>query len=99
MASKTVVVNVARGDAYDIYIGDEAPEHGLKRSQFANPFRIGTDGTAIDVVEKFRSWVLTRPDLIVLARRELRGKRLGCWCAPGPCHGDILAEIADDQQP
>ena len=23
----------------------------------------------------------------------LRGKRLGCWCAPLPCHGDVLLEL------
>ncbi|CAH6419533.1 Domain of unknown function (DUF4326)-containing protein [uncultured virus] len=22
----------------------------------------------------------------------LRDKRLGCWCKPGPCHGDIMLE-------
>ncbi|WNZ62248.1 DUF4326 domain-containing protein [Myxococcus sp. MxC21-1] len=27
----------------------------------------------------------------------LRGKRLGCWCKPGPCHADILAEWVDAQ--
>jgi len=26
---------------------------------------------------------------------ELRGKRLGCICAPHACHGDVLAELAD----
>jgi hypothetical protein len=26
---------------------------------------------------------------------ELRGKKLGCWCKPGPCHGDVLAELAN----
>lgn len=24
---------------------------------------------------------------------ELVGKRLGCWCAPGPCHADALIEL------
>jgi hypothetical protein len=24
---------------------------------------------------------------------ELRGKVLGCWCAPAACHGDVLAEM------
>jgi hypothetical protein len=23
----------------------------------------------------------------------LRGKRLACWCAPLPCHGDVIAEF------
>ncbi len=26
---------------------------------------------------------------------ELKGKILGCWCAPEACHGDILAELAN----
>lgn len=31
-----------------------------------------------------------------LARRELRGKNLGCWCGHGqPCHGDNWLEVAN----
>ena len=26
---------------------------------------------------------------------DLRGKRLGCWCAPKPCHGDVLVELVN----
>ena len=26
---------------------------------------------------------------------ELRGRRLGCWCLPEPCHAQILAELAE----
>ena len=26
---------------------------------------------------------------------ELRGKTLVCWCSPEPCHGDILAKLAN----
>jgi hypothetical protein len=26
---------------------------------------------------------------------ELKGKILGCWCKPLPCHGDVLVELAD----
>ena len=26
---------------------------------------------------------------------ELKGKTLGCWCKPNPCHGDILIELID----
>lgn len=28
------------------------------------------------------------------ARRELAGKDLACWCPAGPCHADVLLEIA-----
>jgi len=26
---------------------------------------------------------------------ELRGKDLGCWCAPENCHGDVLLALAN----
>jgi hypothetical protein len=63
-------------------------------SIWGNPFRIGPDGTRHQVIQKYRAWILTQPHL--LARLpELRGKVLGCWCAPQACHGDVLAELAD----
>jgi hypothetical protein len=40
-----------------------------------------------------------RPELIERARRELKGKRLGCYCAPKPCHGDVLARVAEGGTP
>lgn len=27
-------------------------------------------------------------------RNTLKGKNLACWCSDGPCHADILLEIA-----
>ena len=30
-------------------------------------------------------------------KRELRGKNLACWCPDGgPCHADVLLEIANE---
>ena len=39
-----------------------------------------------------------KPELIARAKVELRGKTLGCWCAPKPCHGDVLLEIANERE-
>ena len=25
----------------------------------------------------------------------MKGKNLGCWCNPEPCHGDVLLELID----
>jgi hypothetical protein len=25
----------------------------------------------------------------------LKGKTLGCWCAPGPCHGEVLVAASE----
>lgn len=27
---------------------------------------------------------------------ELKGKTLGCWCKPYPCHGDVLVELLNE---
>lgn len=85
MASRTLAVHLKR-QPYDVRI-DRATKWG-------NPFRIGPDGTREEVIEKYREWIKTRPDLLA-SLHELKGKRLGCWCKPQACHGDVLAELAD----
>lgn len=90
----THVVN-RRHDRFDVYIG--------RPSIWGNPFshRPGTRAryrvaSLAEALAQYEVWLkLQRPDL--LARLpELRGKVLGCWCKPGPCHGDILARLADN---
>jgi hypothetical protein len=58
-------------------------------------FRVATREEAI---ERFREWFLSQPELVARARKELRGKVLGCWCNPFPCHGDVIAEIIDSEE-
>jgi hypothetical protein len=73
-------------EKYDVYIG--------RPSKWGNPFTIGRDGDREECIRKFRDYVRGRPDLI----RDvgtLRGKTLGCWCHPLPCHGDVLVELAN----
>lgn len=71
--------------SYDVYIGRPSP--------WGNPFAIGPAGTRAQVIAKYRAWIVTQPHLM---RRlpELKGKVLGCWCAPEACHGDVLVELA-----
>ncbi len=81
----TRVVHCKR-DGYDVYIG--------RPGTWGNPFRIGRDGGRDEVIARYEAWLGRQPAL--LARLgELRGKRLGCWCVPRPCHGDVLARLAD----
>jgi len=51
---------------------------------------LGRDGDRVTVIARYRDDHLpARPDR--LARLgELCGKALGCWCAPAPCHADVL---------
>lgn len=93
----TTVVNRRRvkgkAPAFDIYIGRAMPRVGIIGSKWANPFAIGREGDRVEVVQKYRLWLLTQPDLMA-DLPELRGKVLGCWCAPDPCHGDVLVGLA-----
>jgi hypothetical protein len=74
---------------HDVYIG--------RPSIWGNPLVVGRDGTRHEVCEKYEAYLLR--DRHLLARLpELRGKVLGCWCAPKECHGMILARYANDPE-
>lgn len=89
----TRVVNLrGNNQDYDVYIGRANQWRKLPASKWANPFKVGRDGTVAEVLAKYRAHVLARPELIA-ALPELVGKRLGCWCAPNDCHGDVLVEL------
>lgn len=74
-------------EPYDIYIG--------RPSFWGNPFEIGRDGNRAEVIKKYEAHLQTQPKLLAHVH-TLKGKRLGCWCAPLPCHGDVLSKIAND---
>ncbi len=85
-------------EAFDVYCGRGSRRLGLPRSKWANPFRIGRDGTREQVIAKHKRWLPTQPHLIA-ALDELRGQTLGCHCAPEPCHCDTLVELANAPRP
>lgn len=90
------MVNVRTGEPYDVYIGRANGRYGLPRSKWANPFSLrpgASNAERHEVIECYRAWLLDQPELVA-ALPELRGKILGCWCAPKPCHGDVLVELA-----
>lgn len=68
-----------------------------RATKWGNPFRIGRHGTRAEVIERYRRelWQRIRAgevDLDELA--ALDGRDLACWCAPLPCHGEVLARAA-----
>lgn len=68
-------------------------------SKWGNPFVISKDGTRDKVIEMFRyrleRLMVEDPNNYHQLIAPLRGKDLVCWCAPKPCHADILLEIAN----
>jgi hypothetical protein len=71
---------------YDVYCG--------RPSIWGNPFEIGKDGNRKEVIAKFKKYLLANEELVDKLP-ELRGKILGCWCAPKACHCDVLADLAN----
>lgn len=88
MSSTLTTVVHCQKDKYDVYIG--------RPSEFGNPFVIGQDGNRKEVIEQYREWLLTKPSLLAKIK-SLKGKKLGCWCSPDACHGDVLAELANKE--
>ena len=54
-------------------------------------------------VELFRQWIVSASDVALAWRTSapaLRGKNLACWCPlDGPCHADVLLELANGPAP
>jgi hypothetical protein len=73
-----------------VYIGRPSP--------WGNPFPITATQDREAVCDRFEAWLLTQPDLIARAKRELRGKDLVCYCAPCRCHGDTWLRIANSPE-
>lgn len=78
---------------FDVYIG--------RPSKWGNPFShlAGTLAkhkvrSREEAIASYRVWILTQPELLA-ALPNLKGKVLGCWCAPKACHGDVLMEMAN----
>lgn len=84
---------VHRREPHDVYIG--------RPSKWGNPFshqrgtlaqyRVATRDKAVDAYERY---ICNQPALLA-DLHELRGKVLGCWCAPKRCHGDVLLRLAN----
>ncbi len=83
------VVHCKKED-FDVYIG--------RPTFWGNPFQIGEDGDREMVILEYERWIHERPHMIELAKQQLRGKVLGCWCSPRACHGDVLLRIANGEE-
>ena len=85
-----MVVHFKR-DRHDVYIGRGGP--------FGNPFKINEHGDRAAVIQKFEEYARKRiaedPEFRIKVK-ALKGKVLGCWCAPNACHGDVLVKLTEE---
>lgn len=89
MADSSTVPRVVhcKRESYDVYVG--------RPSKWGNPFKLEREADRPKVLEQYRRWLASNPQLIEAAKKELKGKVLACWCAPKPCHADVLLEVAN----
>lgn len=94
-AGETVVVNQHRHSN----LIDWAKSAGLyvavdRHSPWGNPFVLPDDGDRAQVIANYEQHYLPHKPSLFRRLPELQGKALGCWCAPEPCHGDVLVKEA-----
>lgn len=75
-----------------------------KDSVWHNPYKITTEYNRSQVLSLYELYIRKRIESNIEIDGKtylehllsLRGKNLGCWCAPEPCHGDILIKLIDE---
>ena len=96
-----------RPECLVVYLKREPCDVRIDRgTPWGNPFELGSDGDRATVIRAHLDWSATgeapistvkgtwNPAWVREHLPDLRGKRLGCWCAPQPCHGETLAALA-----
>jgi hypothetical protein len=84
------VYNKRNGDAPpgSVYVG--------RPTRLGNPFTVEKYGRG-KAIKMYAVWIMEPENrkLRKEMRRKLKGKDLVCWCAPDPCHANIIMEIAN----
>lgn len=78
-------------EEYDVYIG--------RGSVWGNPFPI-IEGkqSREDVIQMYRKYLwekIKKGEITFDQLLSLKGKRLGCFCKPKACHGDVLVKAVE----
>jgi hypothetical protein len=92
-------------EPYDVYIGRGRDPRTGEPGEWGNPYShrpsrvpgVIVVGSVAEAIERYRRklWEEVCSGRLPLERlAALHGQTLGCWCAPGPCHGDVLEAAA-----
>lgn len=77
-----------------VYIG-RSMEHyvpGTAQSVWANPFNVKRHGRD-ECIRLYEEQLRASPELMRRLGELAAASELGCWCAPEPCHGDVLVKL------
>lgn len=96
----TLVINIRNApagwerDPQFVYIGRPGKGHD---GSFGNPFPLTREAARGSTLERYRIWLWNQlnTDLEFRAKvADLHTRTLVCFCAPAPCHGNVLARAA-----
>ena len=68
----------------------------LYDSIWANSYKINEEQSREQVLQLYLEYIeekLESDNNLVTELLKLKGKKLGCWCKPECCHGDILIQL------
>lgn len=86
-------------ESYDVYIG--------RGTKWGNPYSVNAEKSKFDVlscsdldecIEMYANhlWEMIKDGRVTKADlRELAGKKLGCFCKPKKCHGDVIVQAVE----
>ena len=66
-----------------------------RSTDWGNPFTITEENTREDVIAEFEAYAFHMLEKLPDSLEPLKGKDLVCWCAPEPCHADVLLRLAN----
>lgn len=93
---ETIVINMNTHFHVLKYAKDKGIYKQIDRySEFGNPFFLDSDGDREQVCNGYIEYFKHKRSLHNKVK-ELKGKVLGCHCAPLQCHGDHLKRLADE---
>jgi len=86
-------INNKKDTSFGIYVG--------RPSILGNPYSIGKDGSRAEVIQLYRVWLwdeIWKHDIVceellrLLKLYQKNGCNLSllCWCAPLPCHAEVI---------
>ena len=84
-------------DSNNIYVG-RFVEGFETEFKWGNPYRVSTYKSREKVVELYEKYI-GENRLLLDSIGELKGKVLGCWCAPLHCHAEVLHRLAGNPSP
>jgi hypothetical protein len=99
------VVNVKSFKGVGEYVGRSNAYYGLTGSVLANPENLKSESDRIANIARYEIWLNGKMKSDTPQKREvLRLKALWkvtgsltliCWCAPKPCHGEVIKRFIE----